>query len=305
MKLKNFTSSPFIEYVAAMALMLPFYLLPKKIAFRAGEGIGDLMYHLMRRRREIGYKNLTIAFGDKLSDQEKEQILQSNFRNLGKSIVEVVHFPKMSGSYLQERVKIVGQEHYLAAKQRAGRVIYLTAHIGNWEMGHFALSAAGYPGSGVVRPLDNRFLDKVLTKHRTLYGNKLLARRKGLKDILAALKNNEDLGILMDQNTKRSQGIFVDFFGKPASTIPVIATLALRYHVPVIPIFIVRTGFDTHTIHVCPEVAIRKTGDTRKDIEINTARFNQVIANFIRQYPDQWFWIHNRWKTQPLEEKDT
>lgn len=301
MKLKKTRVVQFIEFVIAMVFTLPLYLLPRKLASRAGEQIGELMYRIMNRRREIGYKNLTIAFGDELSDREKHQILRSNFRNLGKSVVEVIHFPKMSKSYLQEKVRIVGQENYLAAKKKGRGVIYLTAHVGNWEMSSHAQSAAGYPLSLVVRPLDNRFLDSVVARRRTMYGNKLLARRKGLKQIIAALKQNEAVGILMDQNTKRKQGIFVDFFGKPACTVPVIAMLALRYDVPVIPGFIVRAGFDTHTLYIGREIIIQKTGDIQKDIEANTAYFNKIIEEFIRQYPDQWFWIHNRWKTQPRD----
>ena len=299
MKLKKFSFFQYIEFIAAMTFLLPLYLLPRSFAFRVGEQIGNFMYRLMRRRRQIGYNNLTIAFGDELSDQEKHRILRSNFRNLGKSIVEVIHFPKMSKSYLQEKVTIAGQENYLEAMSKGKGMIYLTAHIGNWEISSHAQSAFGHPLSIVVRPLDNRFLDKVVTKLRTMHGNKLLARRNGMKQIIAALKNKEAVGILMDQNARRKQGIFVDFFGKIASTIPVIAVLALRYDVPVIPGFIVRTGFDTHTLHIGSEIKIQRTGDPQKDIELNTARFNTIIENFIRQYPDQWFWVHNRWKTQP------
>ncbi len=301
MKLKKYAAFQFLEYALAMVFAAPLYLMPRKMALRGGEYIGSLMYHILPRRREIGYNNLTLAFGDELSDEEKQHILKLNFKNLGKSIAEVLHFAKMSKEYVRGKVTIVGQEHYWKAKKRAGKVIYLTAHVGNWEMGPFALSTYDTPGTGVVRPLDNRYLDRHVTRLRTRYGNKLLARREGMRDILAALKRHEDIGILMDQNTKRSQGVFVDFFGKPASTIPVIAVLALRYNVPVIPIFIVRTGFDTHTIHVLPEVTLEKTGDPRKDIETNTAHFNKIIEDFIRQYPDQWFWVHNRWKTQPYQ----
>ncbi len=300
MKLKKLRFVQWIEYVVVMALAFPFYLLPHTIAFRLGELVGDFMYRIMSRRRAIGYKNLDIAFGDKLSPQEKQQILRSNFRNLGKSLVEIIHFQKMTKSYLREKVKIVGQENYLAAMDKGKGMIYLTAHFGNWEISSHAQSAAGYPLSIVVRPLDNPYLDEVTTRLRTMYGNKLLARRNGLKQIISALKNKEAVGILMDQNTPRSKGIFVDFFGKPACTVPVIAILTLRYSVPVIPGFIVRTGFDTHTLYLGPEIEIQRTGDAQKDIEVNTANFNKIIEDFIRRYPDQWFWIHNRWKNQPL-----
>jgi KDO2-lipid IV(A) lauroyltransferase len=303
MKLKKLRVVQWIEYAAAMTLALPFYLLPHSIAFRGGELIGDLLYRILSRRRAIGYKNLNIAFGNELSEEEKQRILKSNFRNLGKSLVEVIHFPKVSKSYLQKKIMILGQENYLAAMSKGKGIIYLTAHFGNWEMSSHAQSAAGHPLSIVVRPLDNPYLDNIVTKLRTIHGNKLLARRKGLKQMISALKNKEAVGILMDQNASRSKGIFVDFFGKPACTVPVIALLALRYEAPVIPGFIVRTGFDTHTLYLGPEIEIQRTGDAQKDIEANTAHFNTIIENFIRRYPDQWFWIHNRWKNQPKSAK--
>lgn len=302
MKLNKLRLVQFIEYILAMLAALPFYLLPQKFAFRIGELLGELLYRIMPRRRQIGYKNLTIAFGDELTEQEKYQILRSNFSNLGKSLVETLHFPKMSKDYLRGKVNILGQENFLSAKSKGRGVIYLTGHVGNWEMSSHAQSAAGHPLSIVVRPLDNRYLNKVVTRLRTIHGNKVLARGNGLRQIIAALKNKDAVGILMDQNTLRSRGIFVDFFGKSACTIPVIAILALRYNVPVIPGFIVRTGFDTHTIHIGQEIEIQRSGDTQKDIEINTANFNKIIESFIRQYPDQWFWIHNRWKTRPPKE---
>lgn len=299
MKLKDSRAIQFLEYLAVMIIALPLYWLPRRLALRTGEYIGEIMYHILPRRRQIGFKNLTIAFGDSMSDQEKERILRSNFRNLGKSIIEVLHFPKMSRADVREKVTIVGQENCIKAMSKGRGMIYLAAHIGNWEMSSFAQSAAGYPANIVVRPLDNRYLNNFMVRVRTMYDHTILARRNGMRDMIAALKRKESVGILMDQNAKRSQGIFVDFFGKPASTVPVIAILALRYHAPVIPGFIVRTGFDTHTLYFGPEIEFERTGDAKKDIELNTARLNKILEDFIRQYPDQWFWIHNRWKTQP------
>lgn len=304
MKLKKYPMVQQLEFGAAMLGALPFWVLPRPLALRFGEWVGDLMYWCMPRRRAIGLKNLTIAFGAELSDQEKTQILHLTFRNLGKSIAEEVQFPNMGREYIQTKHALVGREHYLAACAQGKGVIFLTAHTGNWEMASHIQSAAGYPARLVVRPLDNPYLDRLVTQRRELFGNLSIARRNGLKDILAALRNQETVGILMDQNTLRSRGIFVDFFGKPACTTPVIALLALRYHAPVLPAFVVRTGFDTHALYIQPPVEIVRTGDTPKDIEINTARFNKIIEDFIRQYPDQWFWIHNRWKIQP-EEGDT
>ena len=235
MKLKDSRMIQLLEYLAVMAVALPLYWMPHRMALRAGEYLGAIMYYILPRRRQIGLKNLTIAFGDSMPDQEKERILRSNFRNLGKSIIEVLHFPKMSRADVHEKVTIVGQENCLNAMGKGRGMIYLAAHIGNWEMSSFAQSAAGYPANIVVRPLDNRYLNNFMVRVRTMYGHTILARRKGMRDMIAALKRQEAVGILMDQNAKRSQGIFVDFFGKPASTVPVIAILALRYDAPVVP----------------------------------------------------------------------
>ncbi|GAK50955.1 lipid A biosynthesis acyltransferase [Candidatus Moduliflexus flocculans] len=300
MKLNKFRFVQFLEFAAAMTFAWPLSALPLRLALKIGEIFGIGMYWLLRRRRKLGFRNLTIAFGDTLSEQQKEAILKTTFRNLGKSIVETLHFPTMSKEYLAEHVEIIGLEHYFAAKAKGRGVLCLTGHIGNWEMSSHAHSAAGHPMSIVVRPLDNAYLNRTVERLRTLHGNRLLARgQNGLKQILAALKAREMVGILMDQNTRRSKGIFVDFFGKPACTIPVIPLIALRYDVPVISAFVVRTGFDTHRLLIGAEIEMERTGDMQNDLVINTAKLNRMLEEIIRQYPDQWFWVHNRWKTQP------
>ena len=302
MKLKKLKVVQFLEYAAVLVFTSPFYLLPHKTALRGGELIGKLLFRLLPSRREIGLKNLRIAFGDELSDEKREEILRTTFTNLGKTMVETLRMPKISREELLEKVEIVGEEHCQAAMAKGRGLIYLTGHMGCWEFSSHAYSAAGYRANTVMRPLDNPFLNDEICKRRMMFGNKLIYRGNGLKQILSALKKGERVGILMDQNTLRSKGIFVDFFGKPACTIPVIAIVALRYNVPVVPGFIVRTGFDTHRLVFGPEIEIERSGDRQKDIAANTAKFNTIIEDVIRQYPDQWFWIHNRWKTRPPEE---
>ncbi len=287
-----------LEYFCIMCIALPIYLLPVKIALLIGEWLGEMMYRLMNHRRAIGQKNLTIAFGHDISDLEKERILRSTFRNFGKLFVEVLHFPRMGNNYICKKVSILGKDNYIEAQNSGKGVLVLAAHFGNWEMASYAQSMVDAPINIVARPLDNPFLNGVVTKLRTMHGNKLLSTKDGLKQIIKALKNRETVAILMDQNTVRDQGIFVNFFGEPACTIPVIAVLALRYDVPVIPAFLVRTGYDTHTMHIEPEISILRTREALKDIRLNTANFNKIIEKFIRKYPEQWFWIHNRWKTQ-------
>ncbi|MCP4400994.1 MAG: lysophospholipid acyltransferase family protein [bacterium] len=301
MKLKNLEIVQFLEYAAVMTLTAPFYLLPHKSALRTGELLGKLTYWLLSSRRDIGRKNLRIAFGDELSDEQREDILRTTFKNFGKSMIETLRMPKVSREELLDRVEIVGEEYCRAAMAKGRGLIYLTGHMGSWEFSSHSYSAAGYLANTVMRPLDNHFLNEAICKRRMMFGNKLIFRGNGLRQILSALKKGERVGILMDQNTLRSKGIFVDFFGKPACTIPVIAIIALRYNVPVVPGFIIRTGFDTHRLSFGPEIEIARSGDIQKDIEVNTTTFNKIIEDVIRKYPDQWFWIHNRWKTQPLK----
>ena len=176
MKLKKYPAVQFLEYAAAKLAVAPLYLLPRRAALHVGEWLGEAMYRLMWKRRQLGFHNLTLAFGDELSATEKERILRLNFRNLGKSLAEVVHFPKSCAADVLARVTITGQEHCAEAFRQGRGMIYLTAHIGNWEMASHAQAASGYPSTIVVRPLDNRFLDRVTTARRTMFGNTLIAR---------------------------------------------------------------------------------------------------------------------------------
>lgn len=302
MKLKQRRSFQLLEYAAARFGTLPLAILPPRMAARVGEGFGMVLYYTLKRRRAIGLKNLDIAFGTSLSAEHKQQILQATFRNLGKMLAEEFQFPKMDQAYVQNKFEIVGLDNYLNARRKGRGVIFLSAHFGNWELIGPPLALNGYPFNVVVRPLDNHYLDRFLFRFRTLHGNRMIERGGGLKLIIAALKKNETVGIIMDQNTLRSKGIFVNFFGKPACTTPSVALLALRYDVPVIPIFIIRTGLDTHRLEIGADVEILRSGDMDRDVAANTERFNQIIEAFIRQYPDQWFWVHNRWKTRPASE---
>ncbi|PID56201.1 lipid A biosynthesis acyltransferase [candidate division KSB3 bacterium] len=299
MKLKKLKTLQFLEYAAVVIVAAPFYMLPHRIALRAGETIGRLLYYLLPSRRAIGLKNLQVAFGDELSDAGRKAILKTTFKNLGKTLIETLRMPKISREALLEKVEIVGEEYCRAAKDKGRGLVYLTGHLGCWEFSSHAYSAAGYLIHTVMRPLDNPYLNEQICKRRMMFGNPLIYRGNGLRQILAALKKGERVGILMDQNTLRSKGIFVDFFGKAACTTPVIAILALRYNVPVVPGFIIRTGFDRHKLFFGPEIEIERSGNFQKDIAVNTEKFNKIIEDVIRRYPDQWFWIHNRWKTRP------
>lgn len=289
----------FLEFLLVYGITRIFYYLPHTLSLKMGAWLGDLFYALNRRRRQIALKNLEIAFGTTKSPAERSAIARATCQNLGKSLVEIIRFPKLDPTYFQTKVTYVGLENYLNARDKGRGVIYYGSHFGNWELMPTAHAVNGYPTTFVVRSLDNPFLNQWIASLRTRFGNKVLDRREGLRKMLGILKNKESLGIVMDQNTSKKKGIFVNFFGKLACTNPVVALLALKYDTPVLPVFIVRTGLDHHTIYIEKEVELQRTGDFKRDLEVNTAAFNQILETYIRRYPDHWFWVHNRWKTQP------
>jgi KDO2-lipid IV(A) lauroyltransferase len=155
----------------------------------------------------------------------------------------------------------------------------------------------------VVREIDNSRVEKLIESYRGLAGNTPIEKRHASRDILKALRNNETIGILVDQNTTRDEGVFADFFGIPAATTPAVATLALRTDAAVIPGFLIwNASTRKHHLKLAPRVELVSTGDATRDILENTRAFNLIIENMIRQYPDQWLWIHRRWKTRPEAE---
>jgi KDO2-lipid IV(A) lauroyltransferase len=264
-----------------------------------GARLGDLFYLLNKHRRQLALKNLEIAFGATHSPAERIAIARAAYRNLGKSIVEIIRFPKLDIAYLKTKITVIGIENLLEAKNKGRGIIYLAAHFGNWELMSLAHAANGYPATIVGRPLDNPFLDRWILSLRTFFGHKTLTTRKSLREMIRAIKNKESLAVLMDQNTTKSAGIFVDFFGRSACTTPVIALLASKYDVPVIPVYIVRNGFDQHTVYFEKEPILQKTDDVDADLKTNTAALTKILETWIRRHPDHWFWIHNRWKTRP------
>lgn len=289
----------YVEFLLIYSLTRGFYYLPHTLSLKMGEFLGEIFYALSRRRRQIALKNLEIAFGTTYSPSERSAIARSACRNLGKSLIETIRLSKLDKTYLKTKVTLIGLENYLKARDKGRGVIVYTGHFGNWELAAVALAAQGYFATLVVRPLDNPLLDRWASSLRTRFGHTLLTSRKSLRDMMKVLKNKESLAILIDQNTSKEAGVFVDFFGKPACTTPVVALLALKYEAPIVPMFIIRTGLDEHTLYIEKEVPLQRTGDIQRDIQLNTATITQILEDYIRRYPDQWFWVHNRWKTQP------
>jgi len=288
-----------LQYAAAMALLKTFQWMPRSFAYSAAEVVAALGFHLATRQRQAGFQNLLMAMPE-LSDRDRRLILRGAFSNLGRLLVEFSHFPGLNKRNIADLVTCEGFEHYADAVKRGKGVIFLTGHFGAWELSCFAHSLFSGPMKFVVREIDNPRVEKLIESYRGLSGNTPIDKRHASRDILKALRNNETIGILVDQNTTRDEGVFADFFGIPAATTPAVATLALRTGACVIPGFLVWDAKSRrHRLRFEPPVELTVTGDTADDIVRNTQTFNRILEDIIRQYPDQWLWIHRRWKTRP------
>jgi KDO2-lipid IV(A) lauroyltransferase len=287
------------EYSFSLALIKIFGALPRPIAHRAARMLAWLGFHLARRQRNSGLQNLRMAFPE-MSEAERERILRGCFQNIARLLVEFTHFPELNRENISNFVAHDGLENYLEGLRRGRGVIFMTAHFGAWELSSFAHAVYGFPLKFIVRPIDNPRVEALISRYRTLSGNAPIQRRDAARDVLKALRQNEAVGILFDQNTTRSEGVFADFFGVPAATTPAIALFALRTGAAVVPGFLIwDAALQKHRLRLDPPLELINTGEIDHDVLENTELFNKTLESYIRKYPDQWLWIHRRWKTRP------
>jgi len=201
------------------------------------------------------------------------------------------------------RIRIDGLEHVRSAMDQHGRALLLTAHLGNWELLPVACRLTGYRLSVVLRPLDARWLDRLATRMRERSEVDLIDKRAALRPVLRALAGGGMVGILLDQNAARHEGVFVPFFGHPASTSKSMAVLALRTGAPIVPAFIRREDTGIHRVVVSPPLASPAAADVEAAVVALTARCTEAIEAAIRTTPDQWLWMHDRWRTRPPDER--
>jgi KDO2-lipid IV(A) lauroyltransferase len=272
--------------------------LPAFLGLWLGRRLGDLVWMLLRRRRVLALENLSRAFGAEMTPADLGRLGRRCFQHLGMNAVEACTFFFRPPSVLLSRVTMDGAEHLRAAAARGSGVLLLTAHLGNWELLAASHVLSGLPLSVVMRPLDNPVLDRLVTRFRLRAGVELISKRRALRDILDALRRGRMVGILLDQNASRAEGVFVPFFGVPASTSKAVAVIALRTGAPVVPVFIRREGGGRHRVEVHPPLL----PPPDEDVAVYTAAFNRAIEGAIRRAPEQWFWVHARWKTRPREE---
>lgn len=288
-----------LEYAPVWLLVQGIGLLPRPLARALGIALGRLVYLLHGRLRRVGRRNLELAFPEK-SAAERQRILKGLFTALGRQLAEFCLFPRYSKENVERVAVYQGLENFEAARQRGKGVIFLTAHLGGWEIGSFVHSLNGNPLHVVVRALDNPYLDRLVDRYRCLHGNTTFDKQDFARGLLGALKAGETVGILMDQNMTPPQGVFVDFFGRAACTASGVARVALRTDAAVVPAFTLwDRALGKYRVQFDPALELVRSGDEEADAISNTAAFTKVIESYARQYPEQWLWVHRRWKTRP------
>jgi Kdo2-lipid IVA lauroyltransferase/acyltransferase len=295
-----------LEYALARAILLSLGALPRRAAITLGLGLGHIAYFCAGGLRRTGQRNLEIAFPD-LAEGDRRRILRGSFLSLGRLLGEFSQLPYATPKKLRKLIEYdeVGLAHLRDAEKNKRGVIFLTGHLGVWELHSFGWSALEYPLSFLVRPLDNPRIEEMIERVRTRFGNRAIDKKSAARQSLRVLREGGTLGILSDLNTQPYEGVFVPFFGKLACTTAGIATLALKTDAVVIPTCAVwDKQRQRYFFHGDPPVELVRTGDHLKDIELNTARFAAAMERMVRLYPEQWLWIHKRWKTRPPGEAD-
>jgi Kdo2-lipid IVA lauroyltransferase/acyltransferase len=292
-----------LEYAAAWPFIKILGALPRTLARAFGVGLAQVVYLLHVRLRRVGMRNLAMVFPQK-SEAERARILRGEFTSLGRQLAELCQFPRYTRDNVEQVVVYDGLENYLQAHARGKGVLFLTAHFGGWELSAFTHSLHGHWMHVVVRAMDNVYLDRLIRNYRSMHGNKVVEKDDFVRGLLAAMKAGEVVGILMDTNMTPPQGIFVDFFGIPACTASGMARIALRTDAAVVPTFTIwDTELKKYRLRFDPAVELVRTGDLEADIQANTQKFTSIIEDYVRKYPEQWLWVHRRWKTRPPGEK--
>ncbi len=275
--------------------------LPRRYNWKLAEFLGRVWFLVDTRHRRIALNNLELALRDELEKRERKNIARRNFVHLSRVVLELPYLRKLTAEEIDGFVTFFGLEHFNAAVQKRRGLLILASHFGNWELMALAFSLRYRPINIVIRPLDNPFLDGLINTIRTRGGNQMIEKKGSIRKILHLLAAGEPVAMLIDQNLAWYDGVFVPFFKEIACTNKALASLALTTDAPVIPAYNVRQRDGSYRIVVEPEVELVKSGNKRRDVEENTARFNKVIESYVRRHPEQWFWVHQRWKTRPYQ----
>ncbi len=272
--------------------------LPRAWARSLGALCGMVAFWSFERLRSVGRQNLRLAFPE-MTEVKREQILRSEYRQLGHHLAEFALMSRYDRKTVAGWIRYDGLEHFERASRKGKGVLVLTGHLGAWELSSFFHSLMGYPMGMVIRRLDNPWVDEYVNAIRCLHGNRVLHKDDFARGLISEMKAGRTVGILMDTNMTPPQGTFVPFFGVPACTGSGLARIARKTGAAVLPGFLFEEPGGSYRLHFGEELQVETTNDTERDVLVNTGRFTAVLEEYIRQYPEQWLWMHRRWKTRP------
>jgi KDO2-lipid IV(A) lauroyltransferase len=298
MKKRQLTKADLTIYNIIFRLMRTVGRIPRPVARKLGNLLGDTGFLLGRKHREITLNNLEFAMGAELDGQQRWQTARTIYRNMGQILLEVGWSLWASPAELNQRFHIEGLDHYRAAYEKGKGVLAITAHIGNWELLSIVADRVNMPINVLYRPLDFMPLNLFFEKLRARFGARLIPTSHAMLKIVRVLKKKEVVAILMDQSVDWYDGVWVDFFGRRTCTSKGMALIALKTGAPVLPVFLYREASGFRAVFG-EEIPLVVTGDKTSDIESNTLNYSKAIEKGIRRHPEQWFWVHRRWKKRP------
>jgi len=291
-----------LQYAVAWLFIKTLGVLPRPLARAAAASATRLLLLLLPKLRKTAEFNLKLAFPE-WTESQIRAVTKEMTRSLGWMAAEFARMPKYTKENIENVVVLDGHENFLAGQSRGKGVIYLTGHLGAWELSSYAHALYGFPLHYMARPLDNQSLDALVNRYRGLSGNQPIYKNEAARVMLRVLKGAGTVGILADQNTMSDEGVFVDFFGTAACTTTGIARVALHTDAAVVPGYAFwDENLRKYRLRFEPPVELVRTGDTENDVLENTQRFAKVLERIIRKYPGQWVWIHARWKNRPQGE---
>ena len=288
-----------LEYAAAWLLLKTIGAMPRPAARFVGARTAALLLWLLPGMRRAAMENLRLAFPE-WNNKQRRGAIRGMVRQLGWMGAEFAQFPRYTKENIERIVLLDGFENFASAQARGKGVLFLTGHMSAWELAPFAQALFGHPLHFLARAIDNPRVDALVTRYRCLSGNVPIEKNQSARAVLKTLAAGGTVGILADQNTLLAEGVFVDFFGIPACTTAGLARFALHTDAAVVPGFL-HWDSALRKYRLCfePAVELTRTGDDATDIRENMQRFTRVIENYVRHYPDQWLWLHRRWKMRP------
>jgi Kdo2-lipid IVA lauroyltransferase/acyltransferase len=290
-----------VEIAAVETALFLARILPRRALLALGASVGALTGRLDRRHSAVARDNLRAAFGTSMPDAQRERVLRACWRHFGTITFDALAFPQLDKRAIGSTLKIVGIEHAREAFGRGKGALVFSAHYGHWEAGACAMGLLDIPFAVIARPLDNPYLDRRLIGLRRATGNEVIPKRRAVRETMKALARGAGVAILIDQDAGKD-GVFVPYFGRLAATTPTLALLALRTEAPIVPVFARVEPDGTITVHIEPVVEAHATGDRDADVWRLTAACTAIVERWARSSPEQWLWMHRRWKTRPAAE---